>query len=482
MGTPSTGKLLSEKCTMSNLHSRRTFTCLSFSYSADLLIAGTASGDFFIFDVRRLAALTSYQPNCVGGIHCITSCKLEGGYVHDPLNQHYFIKIIAGCGDGAVSIWEYNDDLERFIEEKKIIIHEEKGGIKSMDIHQDKHKLLIATNNGNIHQIHIDSNSNKEMKENNLNKNNQQNSELNTKKKAICYNETSSIIDAKFICNANDSFLTVSENGSIRKWSINDYSILLSHDNHKSSTQNKKTLSFDFNDEVIITGWSDGCFRANNSNKSNDGILWNVKDAHFGGVTSLRLSQNQKYIISGGIDGTLRIWDIRFKKLVTHLKEHTASINAIELYSDSRHALTCSKDRSFICWDFATQKRISCHRQNIGSINDIKLTKREDVVITVGGDRSITFWDIRQSKPINYIKNAHHSDINCCRLSSDSKLIATADTQSTIKLWDANSLNLVSQQTAYCGKINGIAFSNDNKQIVSVAQDSSIMLWNIFTM
>merc|ERR1712228_618374 len=186
----------------------------------------------------------------------------------------------------------------------------------------------------------------------------------------------------------------------IRKWSINDYSILLCHDNNYGINKKlTKSLCFDFNDEVIITGWSDGGIRAFNSNKSNDGILWNIKDAHYGGVSSVRLGYNQKYIISAGIDGALRVWDIRFKKLVTHLKEHTAQINAIELYSDSRHALTCSKDRSFICWDLQTQRRISCHRLGMGAINDLRLTEDEATVITVGGDRSVTLWDIRQSKP-----------------------------------------------------------------------------------
>eukprot|EP01084_Bolivina_argentea_P113604 202438_1 len=445
--TPSTGKLLSEKCDTSKLHSRRTFTCLAFSDSADLLIAGTESGDFFVFDVRRLSVITSYQSNCVGGIRSMICCPLQGTqYIHDPLTKHFFIQIIVGFGDGSIAIWKYNDDLEKFIEENKIIIHDN-GGVKCMDINEDKSKLLVATSKGNIHQIDLDSTGNK-----------------SKAKQRISCNATSSIVDVQFPSDSSDSFVTVSSNGCLRKWSMNDYSILLAHDDSKSGV----ATCFDFNDEVIITGWMDGAVRSYNANKSNDGVLWNIRDAHSGGVSSLRLGYNEKYIISAGCDGTLRIWDIRFKKLVTHLKEHTAAINAIELYSDSRHALTCSADRSFICWDFATQKRISCHRQNMGAINDIKLTANEDIVITVGGDRSITLWDIRQTKAINSVKNAHGADINCVQISSSNKMIATADTQSTVKLWDLNAANQlnpipIAQQTAYCGKINGLAFSNDEK-------------------
>ena len=277
--------------------------------------------------------------------------------------------------------------------------------------------------------------------------------------------------------------MTVSRDGSIRKWSINDYSIQLWHDGRSGKNKVVQALCFDLNDEVILTGWDNGCIRAHNANASNDGMLWDIKDAHAAGVSSIRLSYNEKYIISGGVDGGLRVWDIRFKKLVTHLKEHTGAINAIELYSDSRHALTCSKDRSLICWDFETQKRVSSHRLTMGSINDLKLNDTEDTVITVGGDRTVTFWDIRQAKPVHCIHNAHAAEVSCVVLAnahSSSKLIATADAQSTLKLWDLNTFKCISQQNAYCGRINGIGFSHDDKQIVSVAADSTIMLWNIF--
>eukprot|EP00484_Ammonia_sp_Unknown_P018947 CAMPEP_0197026438 /NCGR_PEP_ID=MMETSP1384-20130603/6521_1 /TAXON_ID=29189 /ORGANISM="Ammonia sp." /LENGTH=705 /DNA_ID=CAMNT_0042455099 /DNA_START=33 /DNA_END=2150 /DNA_ORIENTATION=- len=493
--TPSSGKLLSEKCNTSNLHSRRVFTCLTFSDTADLLIAGTETGDFFIFDVRRLAALTSFQTNCVGGIHCILSCKLQGQYIHDPLSQHYFIKIIVGCGDGAISIWEYDDDLETFIEQHKLTIPD--GGIQCMDMHTDRaDTLLIATSKGNVREIDISSASKAKTKpkhkHNNINAlilqnhKNAKNSEIcnKAKSRAISFNETSSIIGIKIPSQtASDSFVTVSEHGSIRKWSMNDYSILLSHDLNGIGN-GTKACCFDFNDEVMITGWSDGSVRAYNSNKSNDGLLWDIRNAHEGGVTSLRFGFNEKYIISAGVDGTLRAWDVRFKKLECHLKEHTSGINAVEVYSDSRHVLTCSKDRSFICWDFATQKRVSCHRQNMGAINDIKLSRDEQTVITVGGDQCVTFWDIRQPKAVQCIKSAHDADISCIRLSNQasSNFIATADVQSTLKIWDAKTFRLVAKQEAFCGRINGIAFTYDDKQIVSVADDSSIMLWNIFTM
>jgi len=504
--TPSTGKLLSEKMSPSNnIQRRRTFSCLTFTESGDLLIAGTASGDFFLFSVRRMTALTSYQPNCVGGISCVRSCKLEGQHIHDPLDAHYFVKVMVGCGDGSVSIWHYDDDLERFIEGRRIMIHDD-AAIQCFDLSADSDKLLVATSKGNIYEIPVHSESNSSSTSHSVSGSGSNRASIGGhplsvsaggqnqgapapsgggRCRPISCHETSSIVDVQFPNGVSNAFVTVSEDGTIRKWSIEDYSVLLDHSKNGKDGR-LKSACFDFNDEVIISGWNDGTIRAHNALQSNGGVLWSIKDAHGDGVSSIRLGFNQKYIISGGNDGGLRVWDIRFKKLMSHLTEHTASINAIELYSDSRHALSCSKDRSFICWDFQTQKRISCHRLGMGTINDLKLTADEATVITVGGDRSIHFWDIRQSKATHSVKEAHAADICCVELSggggTGDAVIATADSQSTIKLWDQKTLRLRAEQKALCGRINGIAFSADGKQIVSAGQDATIMLWNIFSM
>jgi len=491
--TPSSGQLLSEKCSTAKVQSsRRTFSCIAFSHTADLLVAGTTSGDFFIFDVRRMTALTSYRANAVGGISCVRCCKLRGQHIHDPLDAHFFVRIMVGCGDGSVSIWRYDDDLERFIEGRHSRV-DEHGAIHCLDLSGDDDKLLVAATTGNIYEMEVDPQSNTQRVGGHHSRHplgggvsgQQQQQRQREGIRAISYHETSSIVDVQFI--DSNAVVTVSEGGSIRKWSMEDYSVMLSHHKKRGKSGNVKSVCFDLNDEVIITGGSDGAIRAFNANASADGVLWAINDAHGDGVGSIRLGYNGKYIISGGVAGGLRVWDIRFKKLVAHLKEHTAAINAIELYSDSRHAITCSKDRSFICWDLQSQKRISCHRiGRMATINDLELTPDEATVITVGADRAITFWDIRQSKPRQKVDNAHAADINCIRIGNSSNgrntMIATADIGSTIKLWDLNTLRPIQQHNAFCGKINGIAFSADNKQMVSAGDDGTIMLWNIFEM
>ena len=71
----------------------------------------------------------------------------------------------------------------------------------------------------------------------------------------------------------------------------------------------------------LYTGWNDGKIRCHNIDTGDE--LWTIKDAHRDGVSSMQLSHNERFIISGGVEGEVRVWELRSRELVSHLKEHT---------------------------------------------------------------------------------------------------------------------------------------------------------------
>lgn len=82
-----------------------------------------------------------------------------------------------------------------------------------------------------------------------------------------------------------------------------------------------------FTDEIILSGWSDGKIRAYRVDNCQQ--LWQIDNAHKGGVTTICLANNTKFICSGGAEGEIRVWEIRSRELVSHLKEHTSKVTKI---------------------------------------------------------------------------------------------------------------------------------------------------------
>lgn len=108
---------------------------------------------------------------------------------------------------------------------------------------------------------------------------------------------------------------------------------------------------------MILSGWSDGKIRA--YRVDNNEQMWQIDNAHKGGVTAIALSHNNKFIVSGGEEGEIRVWEIRSRELISHLKEHTSRVTKVQIFADDVHLLSCSRDKSILCWDLKNQKRIS---------------------------------------------------------------------------------------------------------------------------
>lgn len=83
--------------------------------------------------------------------------------------------------------------------------------------------------------------------------------------------------------------------------------------------------------------------------------LWMLDNAHAGGVTALVLSHNRRFLLSGGPAGEVRLWELRSRELISHLKEHKQKVTALCLFDDDTLCLSASRDRCILRWDLKSE-------------------------------------------------------------------------------------------------------------------------------
>ena len=104
---------------------------------------------------------------------------------------------------------------------------------------------------------------------------------------------------------------------------------------------------------ILISGWSDGRIVAHSAETGDS--LWMLDNAHVGGVTALALSNNRRFVLSGGPAGEVRLWELRSRELVSHLKEHKQKVTSITLFEDDTLCLSGSRDRCILRWDLRNE-------------------------------------------------------------------------------------------------------------------------------
>ena len=142
----------------------------------------------------------------------------------------------------------------------------------------------------------------------------------------------------------------------------------------------------------IISGWNDGKIRAFLPQSGK--LFYAINDAHNHGVTALAPTANCQRIVSGGMEGEVRIWRIgkQTQIMEASLKEHRGRVADIRINKADTQAVSASYDGSCIIWDIKSHTRVMCLFEST-MFKQIVYHPDESQLLTTGSNRKITYWD-----------------------------------------------------------------------------------------
>ena len=122
--------------------------------------------------------------------------------------------------------------------------------------------------------------------------------------------------------------------------------------------------------------------------------------AHENSVFSLAILREGQYLLSGGRDAYLNIWDLKDNhQFMQKIPAHNFTINDIALSPQGNHFATAGRDKTIKIWDayqFNLLKVIDFARNtaHTHSVNKIKWLKSDNSLISCSDDRRIIRWQI----------------------------------------------------------------------------------------
>ncbi|TMW68430.1 hypothetical protein Poli38472_005898 [Pythium oligandrum] len=411
----------------------RDFTCIQFSPDRETLVAGSTSGDFAVVNVKTKRLLKSI-PACSCGINAI---------------QFFNAGVLVGGGDGSVLYFNHD-----FVDTSVATLD---APIAGLTLNAAQNEAVVGTQAGSIYRVQMASN------------------QRYLPWSLLSSNHSSAVIQVAYAPDVFDRFATISKDCTIRIWDASDYAAVT-----KSFVPDAGLpTSLQFSLDVLLSGWTDGCIRCHSSDTGE--AVWSIDNAHTGGVTALVLSHNQRFIVSAGVNGEVRVWDIRKRDMVSHLKEHSMAVTCLALFQDDLHVISCSRDRSILCWDLRNERRITSHIQRMGGINTVALSANQKLVLSAGQEKRISYWDLRIDAPVIMIQKAHEEEATCIAVAHSLNLFATGGNDRVVKIWNFNTGELIQDGIGHSGNVRGLAFSPDDRQLVSVGDDGCVFVWNVYT-
>ena len=335
----------------------RNITSVRFSADHETVYAGTTTGDFVVVNVKNKVAV-GICAVCSSGVMSIEPFL-------DPATGAQMI--LTGGGDGTVMCF---DGALGLVSSTQL-----RGRVMSLSFNRGCNEFVAGTSEGYVHRVRTS----------------------DMEALVVAENHAAAVTSVAYAPESSDRFATVSEDCTVRVWDASEYRIVAEAMVKDAGRPTALAYSLD----ALVSGWDDGVIRGHHPDDGQ--ALWQVDNAHRGGVTALVMSGNQRFIISGGAEGDIRVWELRSRDLVSHLKEHTLPVTGLAIFDDDAHAISCSRDRSFLCWDLRAEKRIANHTQRMGGINSVVLSRDQTQVLTVGQEKKISFWDLREEQPLQQL-------------------------------------------------------------------------------
>ncbi|MHB8124354.1 MAG: WD40 repeat domain-containing protein [Desulfitobacteriaceae bacterium] len=166
-------------------------------------------------------------------------------------------------------------------------------------------------------------------------------------------------------------------------------------------------------------------------------------------------------------------------KCLHAFREHTGDLEAIAISEDNRFVITGGKDKTAKLWSIETGECIQTLEGHGGYIKSAVFSADSQFVVTGSNDSTAKIWDVNSGECIKTLEDHSGVGIDCVKISKSGRFVVTGMSyRKTIMLWEFESGKCIFAYDAL-SKVKSVAIDDEAGYVLTASENSSVKFWGI---
>jgi WD40 repeat protein len=194
---------------------------------------------------------------------------------------------------------------------------------------------------------------------------------------------------------------------------------------------------------------------------------------HTGAVTTV--ATHGTALVSGGEDGTVRIWDLAERRPAHLRRGHAGWVYAVAISPDGRTIASAGDDATIRLWQLDTGESTGILTGHLRRIRSLAFTA-DGRLVSGAEDGQVCLWDTGRASLIRAMRTPG-CPVWAVAPGAGDTLIAAAGEDEFLRLYDPSNGEMLAEKAAHRDWIRALAFAGDT--LITGSGDESVRVWKV---